>query len=193
MHKWTLSSRSKPFASPMNTRILLATALAVCIASTALHAQTPVSTGVIQAVNQQEGTLTLRANQPLAAPLVFHGMSKAKIETTDGKVATLADLVAGASATVHYAQNENRWYVSRVIINNPAAATGTTATAEAAGTAAATTTSRAATDDDITTRPGQGAAGDITVQPPGRNAARDGDITTEPASTSTAIRNSGGQ
>jgi hypothetical protein len=93
---------------------------------------------------------------------------------------------------VHYAQQENRWYVSRVVIADPiAAATATTGATGAAVGATAAQSGNAATDNDITTRPGQNAAGDRTVQPPGTNAANDGDITTEPASTSTSIRQSG--
>ena len=167
----------------MKTACLSSAILAAlgCIAT--LNAQTPVSTGTIQAVGKEEGTLTLRANQALAAPLIFHGMDKAKIETASGKVATLADLAPGVSATVHYAQRDNRWYVARVVIEDPTAAVPATGT----GTAAARQADPA-TDDDITTRPGQGAPADRTVRPPKTDAATDGDITTERGSTSTNIR-----
>jgi hypothetical protein len=176
----------------MNNRHFTTALVAACALGLSAQAQSPVSTGMIQAVAPQEGTMTLRTNQSLAAPLVFHGMNKAKIETVDGKVATLRDLTPGLNVTVHYAQQENRWYVSRVVIPDPtAAATATTGATGAAVGATAAQSGNAATDNDITTRPGQNAAGDRTVQPPGTNAANDGDITTEPASTSTSIRQSG--
>jgi hypothetical protein len=183
----------------MNTRHFTTALAAACAFGLSAQAQTPVSTGVVQAVAQEEGTLTLRANQPLAAPLVFHGMNKAKIETVDGKVANLGALTPGLSVTVHYAQRDNRWYVSRVVIPDPTvAATGSTSSGATGtgttGTAAGATVVQPGNptlDGDITTRPGQNAAGDRTVQPPGTNPANDGDITTEPGSTSTAIRQSG--
>ena len=173
----------------MNTRISTVALISACFVALSAHAQTPVSTGVVQAVGTQDGTLTLRANQPLAAPLVFHGMGKAKIETADGKVATLANLTPGLNVTVHYAQQDNRWYVSRVVIPDPTAAT-TTTTGTTAG-ATAVQPGNAATDGDITTRPGQGAAGDRTVQPPQVNATNDGDITTEQRRTSTNVQQTG--
>jgi hypothetical protein len=118
-------------------------------------------------------------------------MGKAKIETVDGKVATLASLTPGLNVTVHYAQQDNRWYVSRVVIPDPAAATTTTATTATGTTSGGTATGQPANpaaDDDITTRPGQGAAGDRTVQPPQVNATNDGDITTEQRRTSTNVQ-----
>jgi hypothetical protein len=110
----------------MKTLSLSTLAIAL-LTSLSAQAQTPVSTGIVQGVGKEDGTLMLRTDQPNAAPLTFYGMDKAKIETVTGKVGTLADISAGMSVTVHYAQQANRWYVSRVLIPDPAMA-GTTAT-----------------------------------------------------------------
>lgn len=202
----------------MTTRTLPALLATVLFSAITASAQTPVSTGVVQSIDKDKSTLMLRTDQQNVAPLTFHGMDKARIETMSGQPAKLTDLTEGMNITVHYATRGKLWYVSRVLIpdansTNPApAGTGnTTATTTigspaaaggvAVGTAPATTVtgttgaaagSNAATDGDRTTRPGQGAAGDRTVQPPGVNAANDGDRTTQPGSTSTPVRGSGG-
>jgi len=183
---------------------LLTAACSLLGSAAFLLAQGPLSTGVIDNVSKENGTLVLRgdANQP--AQIVYHGMDRAQIVTATGKAATLADLKPGLQATVFYAKQGDRWVVSRVLIPDEAPLPPITEAAPAILPRAAVdgdrTTqpgSRATIDDDRTTQPGQKAAvdGDRTTQPgskaaidadrttqPGNNAATDGDRTTQPGS-----------
>lgn len=89
-----------------------------------LQAQEPVTTGVLDAVSQEAGTLRLRADQTAQKPILFYGMNAANITTVSGKLATLADLRPGTQLTIFYVQRGDRWFISRVLIPDAEPTTG---------------------------------------------------------------------
>lgn len=170
----------------MKTRTLVPffAAAALLLGTLPSGAQETVSTGTIQGVVPQVGTLTIRSDQT-TRPLTFWGMDRANIFTADGQPAVVGDLVPGMRVTVQYAVQGKRWLISKVILDaqRPPVVAGAPIYVDPA------LNTPAARDGDITTTPGSAAAvdRDITTQP-ADNAAFDGDITTRPASESNQIR-----
>ncbi len=157
--------------------------LAAAAVSFSAQAQTtsspsePVSTGKVIATNAQTGVMTMMSAQT-RAPLSFYGMNEAKIETNSGKIVGLAEIRPDMAVTVHYAERQGKWYVSRIAIPDATPAPAIPAVTVDQRRALS---SPAARDGDITTQPGSKAAidNDITTQP-GSKAAIDNDITTQP-------------
>lgn len=74
-----------------------------------------VSTGIIEGYQPQAGTLTIRSDQTKGL-ITFFGVNKSNIYTTDGKVASIAELPLGSKVTVHFAEKDKQWFVSRVVL-----------------------------------------------------------------------------
>lgn len=138
----------------------------------------PATTGAVVAFNQKDGTIAVRSNET-GKRIIFYGMDKAQIETSDGKRSSLADVRADMPITIYYTPQGDRWFVGRVIVPAavvapapvPAAAVLTPSEVKALN-------SKAANDGDITTNPGVKARidNDITTKPGTKDPA-DPDIT----------------
>jgi hypothetical protein len=171
--------------NPMKTPILSIFATIQILACTAICADGPMNSGLVQSLSKEHGTLTLRTEQGTAGSIVYHGMDKADILTASGKLAKMADISPGQRVSVFYGKRGGQWVVSRVLIADPTPAPAVPAAPAATATLPApvpAVTSRAATDGDITTKPANSAAidGDRTTRAP-NSAATDGDRTTVPA------------
>lgn len=135
----------------------------------------PILTGSVVATDPANALMVVQPTET-QGPITFHGMDKARIETSTGRLATFAEVQPKMPVTVYYAPIEGRWYVGRVLIpDTQAVAAPSTALTTAEQRALR---SKAANDADITTEPGVKARidNDITTKP-GTKDARDPDIT----------------
>jgi hypothetical protein len=89
-------------------------ALVALATAVSLHAQELVSTGLIQGIQPQEGTITLRSDQTQNTT-TFFGVDKAQIFSSDGQPMALGGLQLGTRVTINFAQREGRMYVQKII------------------------------------------------------------------------------
>src|SRR5215210_8768227 len=101
-------------------RFLLAIIL---LSASALIAEDLVFTGTVVGVAPETGSLVLSSGPE--AKLTFTGLREARIQTADGRIVPLAQLLPGMKVTVSYVAQGQSWVVSRVLI--PAATGAVTA------------------------------------------------------------------
>ena len=166
----------------MKTPLLSIFATLQILASTAICADGPMNSGLVQSLSKEHGTLTLRTEAGTTGSIVYYGMDKADILTASGKPAKIADISPGQRVSVFYGKRGDQWFVSRVLIPDPTPAPAVLPLPATIPGPVPAITSRAATDGDITTKPANSAAidGDRTTRAP-NSAATDGDRTTVPA------------
>ncbi len=79
-----------------------------------------MSTGVLDFVSLESGTLRIRSDQRGGRPLLFYGMNAANIMTEGGTLLTLADLEPGMPVSIFYINQGRRgWAVFKVVIHEP--------------------------------------------------------------------------
>jgi hypothetical protein len=101
-----------------------------------------VTTGIVEAVSLENGTMTVRTDQT-QRPMIFSGIGSAMLVNGRGGTPTLGDLKAGIPVTVRYAVRNKQWYVEKIVYGDEAAvpaATGTATGGAAAGSAGGATT-----------------------------------------------------
>lgn len=136
----------------------------------------PISTGRVTSVDGTHGTMIIQSTET-RGPITFYGMSKARVETSKGQLATLQRVLPGMPVTVYYTPIEGKWHVAKVLIPENFTAPAQPGT-ELTGSEVKALTSKAANDGDLTTEPGVKARidDDITTKP-GTKDPRDPDIT----------------
>ena len=82
-----------------------------------VRAQEPMTSGILDYVSPEDGTIRLRADQIASRPLIFYGMHSANVMTVSGRLARLEDLAPGMSVSLFFARHGKRkWIISRVVV-----------------------------------------------------------------------------
>jgi hypothetical protein len=117
-----LGKLPQPETRPSRILLLLGLWLGLFLAGVApAKAQLPMSTGILDFVSPESGTLRIRSDQRGGRPLLFYRMNAANIMTEGGTLLTLADLEPGMPVSIFYINQGRRgWTVFKVVIHEPA-------------------------------------------------------------------------
>jgi hypothetical protein len=124
----------------MKTFLRLPLAAALCLSAWALPAQAQdgrVTTGIVESVSLENGTMTVRTDQT-QRPMIFSGIGAAMLVNGKGKPPTITDLKPGIPVTVRYASKNKVWYVEKIIYGDETQTPAATGTATGTSGAAAT-------------------------------------------------------
>ncbi len=84
------------------------------------QAQLPMTSGTLDFVSPESGTLRIRSDQRGGRPVLFYGMNSANIMTEGGTLLTLADLEPGMPVSIFFVNQGRRgWAVLKVVTHEP--------------------------------------------------------------------------
>ena len=113
----------QPAARPRRILLLLGVWTGLLLAGLAsARAQLPMTTGTLDFVSPESGTLRIRSDQRGGRPVLFYGMNSANIMTEGGTLLTLADLEPGMPVSIFFVNQGRRgWAVLKVVTHEPQA------------------------------------------------------------------------